>query len=189
MALTDYCSVDELQNYAFPGIMLASGVSAESTLYGLAITAASRAIDTATNRYFGLSDGIETRYYTPVRSMKHQTMTSPLFVMPLNLYEYGSYYQDSGRYAVKIDDITTVSGMVIASDYSQNDTWSTSITDYQLTPMNALKDNMAYTHVRFKWGAKVSKYPDSVAVTAKFGWESVPDDIKQIGRASCRERV
>ena len=173
MKLINYCSNDELRDYYNPGLTVASGT--DDSIYGLAITSASRAIDYATGRQFGLADTLETRYYTPIRSMRH--LESALLLVPA--IEYGMHYVDSGRYSVAIDDLMTTSGMIVMSDYSNDESYSFAVTDYKMKPANNVLIGKAWTHISFKWGERVTRYPDSVAVTALWGWTAVPDTIKE----------
>jgi hypothetical protein len=79
----------------------------------LCIDAASRAVDNATNRQFGQVDTPEDRYYR------------------------AEYDQRQHRWIVETDDMMTHAGLAVAFDNSDG-TWTT-VTDFELTPRNALQ--------------------------------------------------
>lgn len=140
---------------------LAAYVRIEDTLddaqIALAITAASRSIDHACGRQFGRDDSLPVRYYTA--------------------------YEDpvTGRMAVDVDDIATVTGVVVHVDTDGDDTYPDEVTSYSLRPRNAPADGEPYTQLLIGRAASVG-FPsteDAVRVQAAFGWSAVPQAIKQ----------
>lgn len=120
-----------------------------------AITAASRQIDGRCGRRFYADSTATTRYYIP----RSSTFTI-------------------------VDDISSLTGLVIATDADVNGTWETTLTvgtDVQLGPANALARNEPITTLR----AIQAYFPmstvdrETLAVTAKWGWPAVPDAIKE----------
>lgn len=121
----------------------------------LAIAAASRAVDQATRRQFGVLSVAAARYYT-VR-------------------------QDDRRdaYVIDCDDLMSTSGFAAAADTEGDGTFSTSVTDYTLLPRNAAADGEPWTQIVFGTASEVATTVDSIRVTALWGWTSVPDTVKQ----------
>lgn len=76
---------------------------------------------------------------------------------------------------VDVDDIGTTTGLVVAVG-------STAVTDYALTPRNAVARGMVWTALAFGPNAEAvpSDDPDElVTVTATWGWSAVPAAIEQ----------
>ena len=124
------------------------------------IEAASRAIDQATGRQFGLTAS-QTREYEP--DWHH------------------------GRAYVKTHDMAAVPTLVetVSADGTVIDT----ITNFVVTPRNAVQDGQPYTGIEYggfggnSWyGGFGYCYPHPstrlVRVTAEFGWAEIPDPIK-----------
>lgn len=122
-----------------------------------AITAASRAIDRATNRQFGQAAAAVERFYT------------------------AEWDCDRGRWVVEIDDLMTDTGLLIDYDVDDDETYSASIDDYRLQPVNAAADSRPWTRVVVHPNStnKPSARENAVRVTAQFGWTSVPTAIEQ----------
>ena len=147
----DYVSSAELKTY------LRIGDTADDALVATCVTAASRAVDHACNRQFGVLTSTAVRYYT-----------------------YGAEYLD-GRQAVPIDDLQTTTGLAVAVDTDDNATWDTTITsatDFDLWPWNAAENGLPWTHVVLRAGTALGSFPNGAArairVTALFGWTAVP---------------
>lgn len=120
-----------------------------------AITAASRQIDGRCGRRFYADSTATTRYYIP----RSSTFTI-------------------------VDDISSLTGLVIATDADVNGTWETTLTvgtDVQLGPANALARNEPITTLRaIQYYFPMSTVDrETLAVTAKWGWPAVPDAIKE----------
>lgn len=121
----------------------------------LAISAASRAIDSTTGRRFWLDTGTaNVRYYTP----------------------------DTYR-ILPIDDLVTLTSVAIdrygAGTFTE--TWTLG-TEYVIEPFNAPQEQPArpYEKLRVRiWSGKwlPAGIEQSVKVTGQFGWASVPDDV------------
>lgn len=131
----DYCTVDELAEFVkIPD-------DADNTQLGLAIAAASRAIDRTCRRQFGLGAAPEVRYYRP--------------------------RWDSLRcaYVVDTDDLMTATGLLVAGE---------AVVSPVLLPRNAAAEGRP-------WNTLVlDGTPDSeVEVTARWGWTTVPDAVKE----------
>jgi len=152
----DYCTAAELKAY------VRIGDTADDTQVALAIAAASRAVDrfcsrNAMRRQFGLVASAEARYYT-------------------------AHYDDARlRWVVEIDDLMTTTGFAFAVDSNADYTYSGSITAYDLKPMNAAARAKPWTELVVRPTSTVfpTDAEDMVKVTAKWGWTSVPDPVKQ----------
>lgn len=147
----DYATVSEARDY------LRIGDSADDVALARAISAASRAVDRATNRQFGLVDAPEARYYTP------------------------KWDRDRCRWVVEIDDAVVVTGAGFALDDGTSYTWSTSLTasDYDLMPRNAPALGRPYTElvIRQTSSARVLGVQDGLKATVRWGWTSFPTTI------------
>jgi len=107
-----------------------------------AIEAASRAIDKATNRQFGQVDTPEHRYYRAEYDQRHH------------------------RWIIETDDLMTHAGLAVALDNCDG-TWTT-VTDFELTPRNALQKGRPWTAIEI---TRPPVAPTGIAkVTAKWGW-------------------
>lgn len=123
----------------------------------LAVTAASRAVDNATNRQFGLVAAAEARYYTA---------------------EWDSCER---RYVVEIDDLMVVTGASVVADTGGEGTYDATITSYDLKPSNAAAKGRPYTQLWVRANSSIQplNYTDGVQVTARWGWTDVPDTVEQ----------
>lgn len=148
----DYCSASELKSH------LRIADTDDDTALGVAITAASRAIDKACNRQFG--SAAQTRVYTWGREFVY------------------------GRIAVPIDDVQTTVGLTVKLDQGQDGTYEQTLTyqtDFDLWPSNAAGDGVPWTHVVFRPDAAAFpvQFADELQVAATFGWTAVPTIVKQ----------
>lgn len=93
-----------------------------------------------------------------------------------------TYRPEDGELAW-VDDISTTTGLSIATDTNGDGTFSTtwSASDYQLQPRNANADGPAYAWWRI---AAIDRYRfptaglrDTLQVTARFGWSAIPDEV------------
>jgi hypothetical protein len=95
------------------------------------------------------------------------------------------YYASSPRRA-KVDDFSTLTGLVIETDESSDGTFETtwsSSTDYEIHPLNGIVDGVTgwpYWELqavdrRFPAYAKRA----SLRVTARWGWAAVPAPVKE----------
>ncbi|MFI2465940.1 phage gp6-like head-tail connector protein [Streptomyces globisporus] len=115
-----------------------------------ALAAASRSIDRATGRHFGLTTDPVTRTYNPRRRVVDRPDGELLLV----------------------NDIGSTTGLVV-----ENGSGST-VTGFETSPDNALADELPITGLlllRGSWGTGTAR----IRVTARFGWPSVPDDVAE----------
>ncbi|HSL51984.1 MAG TPA: hypothetical protein VK878_23180 [Candidatus Deferrimicrobiaceae bacterium] len=125
--------------------------------YARCATTASRAIDDACNRQFGLTAS-EARFYTPRWSFTHSA------------------------WEVECDDLVTVTE--VAVDVAGDDLFSTviALSAVRKDPVNAPQESRPWERFRVRTSALPvpPTYPhDSVRVTGTFGWASVPTAIKE----------
>lgn len=140
----DYVTVPDLAAYA------RIGDNVDDTQLGLAITAASRAVDRHTNRQFGLVAAPEQRFYT------------------------GEYDRRRGRWVIEIDDLMTVTGLVVTAEAGTVDVFAKQ-------PANAAAEGRPWTRlvVAPESAAAPNGDEDEVSVTARWGWTAVPSTIVQ----------
>jgi len=119
----------------------------------MAISAASRGIDNVTGRRFHADTADATRYYTP---------SNPYTVEIDDLFHLTS---------VKVD---TTGGGVYSTTWTLN-------TMFALEPLNAEADGKPWERIRLNpnGGQRFYYYPRSVQVIGKFGWEEIPDEVRQ----------
>lgn len=132
-----------------------TGVGTEASLEQ-AITVASRAIDRWCARRFYADGSATTRKY-----------------------------RASDPYELLVDDISTTTGLVVATDDNDDGTAETtwSATDYELTPLGGVVDGATgwpYTAIR----AIGERFPTcgqraQAHVTARWGWASCPDEVAE----------
>lgn len=98
-------------------------------------------------------------------------------------------YYPGEPHRVGVDDISTVTGLIVKVDQDDDGTFETTLTidtDFILEPVNADKDYPVrpWESVRLLNGA-LSTFPclasgrPSVQVTAKFGWSAVPEPVER----------
>jgi hypothetical protein len=130
--------------------------SIDDTLLEEIVESASRSIDRIANRHFYL-DAVASDHF----------------------------YRTTDAYSLIVDDIGTLSGLVIALDTAGSGTFSTAVTintDYLMEPLNSASLGRPWTNVTMV-GAQLFPYPlnlrPGIKVTARWGWPTVPDDIAQ----------
>lgn len=123
----------------------------------LAITAASRSIDLAANRQFGLLAAVEARFYT------------------------AEWDKISRRWIIDIDDLMTQVGLLIAFDSNDDQTYSGVVDNFALLLGNAAANSRPWTRVVVRPNSTTipTALENGVRVTAKFGWTTIPTPIKQ----------
>ncbi|MFD5874016.1 phage gp6-like head-tail connector protein [Streptomyces sp. NPDC060322] len=129
-----------------------SDTSRDSALDG-ALAAASRSIDRATGRTFGLTPEPVERTYNPRGRVVHR---------------------DDGDLLL-VNDIGSTTGLVVETGSGAS---FSAVTGFETAPDNALADEQPITGlllVNGSWGTGGGR----VRVTARFGWPSVPDDIAE----------
>lgn len=140
----DYASTVELAQY------MRIGDTVDDPELGLAVSAASRAIDQACNRQFGVTDSTEERTFETCWNGRHS------------------------RYIAKIDDLMTQVGLVVTvsgattTDFELRPFNADSVG----RPWTRLFSAGATT-------ATSGSGPDTILVEGTWGWSSVPDTIKQ----------
>ncbi len=130
--------------------------STDDTLIEAAINAASREIDRFCGRRFWADAAVQVRYYHPFNHVCCFT-----------------------------DDISTLTGLVVAVDllgYGNYDLTLTINSDFIVEPINAQAETTLwpYTELRivpFAQNFFPTTIRPGVKVTAKFGWTTVPDDV------------
>lgn len=144
----DYVTSAELAAY------LRIDDSVDDDQLALAVTAASRAIDRAAGRGFGLDASVVTREYQASRRC-------------------GSF---------RVEDIASTTGLVVL--FAASDAWDAPLsmltldTDFRLLPLNAADDGRPFEAIEIA-SAQWSSGPARMTVTATFGWTAVPVAIKQ----------
>lgn len=133
----------------------AVGGSSNTADWERAIEAASRALDEYTRRRFWQDGSVVARYYT--------ASTDGLVIT---------------------DDISTSTGLLVATDPGDDGTFEQSWTidtDFRLEPVNAAADSKPWTSIeRTTTGGYVfPPHRNRVKVTAKFGWATTPTIVKQ----------
>jgi hypothetical protein len=115
----------------------------------LAVTAASRAVDRTTNRQFGKVDTAEERLYVPRPDYER------------------------GLWVVDVDDFQTVSNLSVEVD-------GTAVTVFDKEPLNAAQVARPWTRLVFTADSEAQPCSGSqIAITAEWGWSSVPPAVKQ----------
>lgn len=148
----DYTTVAALKAY----VRIPALDTQDDVQLALAVTAASRAIDNATNRQFGLVAAPEARYYT------------------------AEWQSCDNRYTVEIDDVMIVTGASVVADSTGDGDFDLTVTAYDFKPVNAASKGKPYTQL---WIDRTVSLPvravDGLQVTARWGWSDVPDTIEQ----------
>jgi len=155
MAITNgYVAIDELATE------LGISDTLSDAKFELAISAASRQIDSYCQRFFYQDASVVARTYHP-----------------------------DDYLSLEVDDISTTTGLIVKVDTDDDGTFETTLTittNFILTPTNAADEwpVRPYTGIRIV-DTGLSAFPmyssgrPSVEVTAKFGWPAVPEDVKK----------
>jgi hypothetical protein len=133
------------------------GDTVDDAPVSLAIAAASRAIDYRCRRQFGRVAVAEPRVYTP------------------------RWSSSRAGWLVPVDDLMTAAGLLVTVDRDGDGTYETAVTGYRLRPTNAVVRGWPWTELLIPSSAAVGYRggPDSVQVTALWGWSGIPDGIRQ----------
>lgn len=123
-----------------------------------AITSASRSIDRFCSqhvpRQFGLSTGVESRYYK------------------------ARWDQDQIRWVVEVDDIdqAQAAAVEVFVDTTNSDTYTEEVTNFVLRPKHAPQKNRPYTQISVLPSEpnQPTFWVDGVKVNAQFGWTTFP---------------
>lgn len=143
----DYVTTAELAAY------MRISDSVDDTQLAVAVTAASRAVDSCCGRQFGKVDSAEQRIYV-ARFDRHRI--NPAWV-------------------VDIDDLATTTSLTISIG-------GTSVTDYKLEPRNGVAKGKVWTLLVFGPDAEATPMEatdNEVDITASWGWASVPRSVTQ----------
>lgn len=140
----DYISGAELKSY------LRIDDLVDDVEIGFAVTAASRSIDQATNRQFGLVAALEERTYEACWSRRH------------------------GLYRVRIDDLMTEVGLVVTAAGSATSSYRL---DPRNAAARGRPWTRLYT--TDVTPDPLGSGPPTVLVEASWGWSAVPDEIKE----------
>lgn len=132
------------------------GDSVDDTYLDLAVEAASRAIDVSCNRQFGKVSVAEERFYTARFDLERR------------------------RWVVPMDDLMSVTSFAAEVQDADGNTVG-AIDDYVMEPRNAAQLSKPWTMLMVRPGSsfKPTGVTDEVAITAAWGWTTVPDTIKQ----------
>lgn len=158
MAITNgYCSLDQLKAYAIPrGGGSATTDTADDAVMEDIVEQVSRYLDSQTGRRFYANSVDETRYF-----------------------------QTSDSYECEIDDLSAAPTS-ISVDYTDLRSYTALDSgDYELDPVNALLDGKPYTTVLIAPNSD-AYFPHTrrgVRIVGKFGFPSIPDEIKNLALA------
>lgn len=169
----DYCTSAELKAY----VRIPDTDTEDDAQVALAVTAASRAIDRATNRQFGTTTTAVDRFYTAEFQPGHRRQRG-VNELVFTVAPVPGLLGPHGHWAVEIDDIMDDTGLAVHYDTNGDGTYPLAVTDYRLTDINAAADGKPWTGLRFGPAADVHAVEFGVKVTAIFGWAAVPDTIK-----------
>lgn len=149
----DYATTAELRVY------LRLGDTVNDTQLDMAIAAASRAIDTACARQFGVVSVAEARYYTAFWDFR------------------------KCRWMVTIDDLMSTTNLVVQFDEDADQTYGgvLAAADYTLLPRNGAPIGVPWTELQVGIDADVdfTSLENGTKVTAIYGWTAVPTAVKQ----------
>lgn len=156
----NYITVEAFKSY----VNIEASDASDDVAIALDIAAASRAIDRCCSsrlnglgarRQFGQVVAPEARFYTP------------------------RWDTEQVRWIIEVDDFMTTVGLTITLDTSNQDMYSSTITDYVPRPKDALERGRPYTQLSIKTSSTVQPYvwPDSAKVTCRWGWSAFPDVV------------
>lgn len=143
-----YCTPEELAHYN--GDAVAAEMTAELTL---AVETASRSVDRACGRQFGLLDEPVARYFT------------------------AEYDRSRRVWVIPCEDFATTDDLTVETVGPQYDAL---LTGYLPAPVNAVVDGTVWTSLVIGSGAPVApnSTENGVRITAKWGWLEVPPAVK-----------
>jgi hypothetical protein len=133
-----------------------AGAKLDETLLERAVNATSRAIDRFCGRRFWQDSVAQAKVYRP---------------------------RDAD--IAWVDDISTTTGLVIATDDDGDGTYETTwaTTDYQLEPLNANTESVAHAWWRIsaidRYTFPLHDLRTTLQVTARFGWSAVPAEVTE----------
>jgi hypothetical protein len=124
----------------------------DDTALQTVLTVASRAIDRKTGRRFYLDASATARTYNP----------------------RGRVVGTDDGHLLIVDDMGSTTGLTVETGSAGGATW-TATTDYETDPINAIATNAPITGLLSIGGY----WEGRIRVTARWGWPTVPDEIKQ----------
>ena len=128
--------------------------TSEDALVDAAISSASREIERHCHRQFNDAEAVSARVYKARRCDE-----------------------------IAVDDFWTTTGFKLEIDQNGDGTWTeVASTEYQLTPLNRIRDGVEWVYWKIEMVGSTSlpvRKRASVRVTAQWGWESLPVDVKQ----------
>lgn len=147
----DYCTAADLKGW------LRIGDTADDTVLGWAITAASRDVDQFCGRQFGVVAAAEARSYV------------------------WDGQKVDGRPALEVDDVMTTTNLAVVTVDQSGTTTSTPVngTNFDLWPANAAKVGRPWTHLVARSGTSWPGCAGSTTVTAVWGWTAIPTSVLQ----------
>ena len=155
MSHAQYCSTNDLKT------MIGLSGSSQDTNLTNAINASSRLIDQITGRVFFISESVQIKYFTP-----------------------------NNPFILDVPDIATTTGLIVQLDTTDDGSYDKTITldtDFYLKPLDVVdldgdNDIPFQTLVILDRRSSERFDPDivrNVKITAKYGFNAVPDAIKQ----------
>jgi hypothetical protein len=127
----------------------------DDTLVDAAISSASREIERHCNRQFNDAETASSRLY-----------------------------RATNCHTAVVDDFWTTTGLIVEINVSGDGvTWETvAATEYELTPLNRMSNGVEWVYWRINM-VGTATFPinrrASLRVTARWGWEAIPADVKQ----------
>lgn len=131
--------------------------STDDALVDDAISSASREIERHTNRQFNDAEAVSARLYVAKKCG-----------------------------VLAVDDFWTTVGFILEIDVNGDGTWTTvPASEYQLSPLNRMLNGVPWVYWKIEMVGTTSlpvRRKASVRVTAQWGWEAVPPDVKQAAK-------
>jgi hypothetical protein len=94
-------------------------------------------------------------------------------------------YRPKDPYEVLVDDISTATGLVVATDTGGDGSWATvwNAADYQLEPLNSDAEGGAFSWTKITAiGGRtfpVGGLRPTLRAITRFGWSALPDDVNE----------
>ena len=130
----------------------------------IALEAAARAIEIRCNRSFAVAGSASARLFTA--RYRRELNSSVAYSIPRVVVEIDDTFDDEGDVVVNLD--TTGNG-----------DWGDAVTTFRMTPFNNADKGRPFTGLLFDVGTAVPIDADSVKVTAAWGWDAIPNTVRQ----------
>jgi hypothetical protein len=92
-------------------------------------------------------------------------------------------YKATNCESIAVDDFWTDAGFILEIDQNGDGTWTeVASTEYELTPYDRMRDGLPWVYWKINMVGTTSlplHRRASVRVTAQWGWEEIPSDVKQ----------